>query len=135
MFFPALSPEVVTNTFTPQSETQMWVNMFYAHPYVYTLLYCLIDMVFYGLVATVALGASTFAKNGFFVLASPMLLYVILHFVFAAFGLEQFSPMFFLRPNQMFINANILIIIAEAAVILCLTLLSFNMLEVKKDVC
>ena len=63
MAFPALKPEVVTNTYSPFLKTQMMVDLFYLHPLMYVFIYILIDAVFLGIVSTIALGIRIFARN------------------------------------------------------------------------
>ncbi len=134
MFFPALKPELTTSTFTLQSEAQMWTGMYVAHPLAYTFLYILIDIIFYGLISTLPLVVGLIASNSFTVVCAPVLLYVLTDYVMNAAGLDRFSPMAFLRPCQIFVEAEFGIIVCEAVVLFLLTAGAFYLIGGRKDV-
>ncbi|MCD7752734.1 MAG: hypothetical protein LUI10_13535 [Lachnospiraceae bacterium] len=134
MFFPALKPELTTSTFTPQSEAQMWTGLYVAHPLVYTLLYILIDTIFYGLISTLPLLIGLIAQNRVTVICVPVLLYVMSDYVLNAAGLDRFSPMAFLRPCQIFVEAEFVIIVCEAVMLFLLTAGTFGLSGGRKDV-
>lgn len=134
MFFPMLAPELTTYTFSPQTGSQMWTKLYVTHPMIYTLLYILIDTIFYGIIATLPLLFGLIAKNSFTVVCSPILLYTIAHYILNAIDLSQFSPMGFLRPCQIFVNADFAIILFEAFIIFVITSSSFIFIGGRNDV-
>ena len=134
MFFPALSPELTTSSFSPQRGTQMWTGLFVTHPLIYTLLYILIDVVFYGLISTLPLIFGLVAQNGFTVICAPLLIYTLAYYILSAVDLEQFSPMAFLRPCQIFTEADFRIIVGEAVLLLLITTGIFLPVGGRKDV-
>jgi hypothetical protein len=134
MKFPLLPPELITNTFTPNSPEQMWTSLYVNHPFIYSVLYSLIDMVFMGLFATIPLCLAVWINNSVSVVVIPFICYTAIHYILNSIGLGDFSPMGFLRPSQIFVNARFSIIIIEALIILILTLTTFVFIGRKKDV-
>jgi len=134
MFFPALPPELTTSTFMPYDTTQMWVFLFITKPFLYIIFYSIIDILFYGLIATIPLSLSIWAKNDIFVLVAPILFFLILDYILNTLNLSSFSPIRFLRMCQLGIESNIIIIIIEALIILISTMYTFIYIGGKKDV-
>ncbi len=134
MFFPALKPELTTSTFTPQSEAQMWTGLYVTHPLVYTLLYILIDTIFYGLISTLPLMIGLIAQNRVTVICVPVLLYIMSDYLVNAAGFDRFSPMAFLRPCQIFVEAEFVIIVCEAVILFLLTAGTFYLIGGRRDV-
>jgi len=134
MFFPMLAPELTTYSFSPQTELQMWTKLYVTHPMIYTLLYIALDTFFYGLIATLPLLFGIIAKNSFTVVCTPILMYTIAHYILNAIDLSQFSPMGFLRPCQIFVNADLAIILFEAFIIFAITSSSFILIGGRSDV-
>ena len=134
LFFPALPPEVTTATYCPFDSSAMLVGLFYSHPMVYTLIYIFIDAVFFGVIATIALGISCYADNILFVFAGGMILYLIVDYIMLLVGGTKFSPLQFLKPTQFLCNAKPIIILAELMLLIILVAISFLRKERKKDV-
>ena len=66
---------------------------------VYTLIYIFIDAVFFGVIATIALGISCYADNILFVFAGGMILYLIVDYIMLLVGGTKFSPLQFLKAD------------------------------------
>lgn len=134
LFFPALPPEAATATFCPVDSSAMMAGLFYSHPLVYTLIYIIIDAVFLGAIATIALGISCYADNILFVFAGGMILYLMVDYIMLLVDRTEFSPLQFLKPTQFLCSAKPIIIIAEFLLLIILVAISFLRKERKKDV-
>jgi hypothetical protein len=132
--FPLLPPELITNNFTPSSHEQMWTSLYVNHPFIYSVLYSLIDMVFMGLFATIPLCLAVWINNSVSVVIIPFICYTAIHYILNSIGLGDFSPMGFLRPSQIFVDARLSIIVIEAIIIIILTFTAFVFIGRKKDV-
>lgn len=132
--FPAILPEVTTSTYLPASAMAMYVELYYTHPLVYTVVYIFIDAVFYGIIATIALLISSYADNILYVFAGGMILYLITDYITGLVNKREFSPLNFLRPTQISCNAKISIIVAELILLIVLVAVSFLKKEREKDV-
>lgn len=134
MFFPALLPEAATATYCPYDNSAMLAGLFYSHPLVYTLIYIFIDAVFFGVIATIALGISCYADNILFVFAGGMILYLIIDYMMMLVGGADFSPLKFLKPTQFACSPKPVIILAELLLLIILAAVPFLRKERKKDV-
>lgn len=134
MFFPALRPEVTTATYCPFDSSAMLVGLYYTEPLLYTLVYILLDAVFLGVIATIAIGISMVAENMLLVYAGGMMLYLIIDYIATLTGLHSFSPLSFLKPTQFSCNAEPEIILMELLVFVLAVAVPFLKTERKKDV-
>lgn len=134
LFFPYLPPVTITNTFSPLRGSEMFFELFYTHPLVYTLIYILIDSIFMGIFACLALLISIFAQNTLIIFAGSMIIYVAAEYILELFQLTEFSPMAFLVPTQIGCSAKIYIILTEAIIMTLLSVVPFFAKEKNKDV-
>lgn len=134
LFFPALLPEVTTGTYCPFTDSAMLAELFYSHPLVYTIIYILIDAVFLGAIATIALGISCYADNILLVFAGGMILYLIIDYITVLVGAPEFSPLKFLKPTQFACDSNPSIILIELLLLVIVIAVPFLQKERKKDV-
>lgn len=134
LFFPALTPEATTATYCPCDTTAMMAALFYTKPLIYTLIYIFIDAVFYGVIATIALGISCYADNIMLVFSGSMILYLLADYLAELLGKENFSPLKFLKPTQFGCSTKPAVILAELLLIALTTALLFLWNERKKDV-
>lgn len=134
MFFPALMPESVTDQVLPFASGPMLSGLFYTHPMCYVAIYIMIDSIFMGAIATLALGISIIAKNILLVFAGGMLLYVGTDYAMGLVNSFQYSPYSFLRPTQIKCNASPIIILCEGLFLIVIVALPFLTKEKKKDV-
>ncbi len=133
LVFPMLAPEAVTQNYYVQSGN-MWGELFYTMPMIYTLLYILIDMLWCGCMASFALLISMFTRSAFLAVTGSFIIFEILDYVLSLFSISQFSPITFLRPIQTCGGINIGIILTEFIVFMAASFLGFYFLERKKDV-
>ncbi|MCD7785445.1 MAG: hypothetical protein LUH18_07740 [Oscillospiraceae bacterium] len=133
LVFPMLTPEVVTQNYYVQSDN-MWGNLFYTIPILYTLLYILIDMLWCGCMATFALLVSMFTCSAFLAVTGSFIAFEVLDYVLSLFSLSQFSPITFLRPIQTAGGISLGIILTEFILFMAASFLGFYFLERKKDV-
>ena len=133
LVFPMLTPEAVTQNYYVQSGN-MWGELFYSQPMIYTLLYILIDMLWCGCMASFALLLSTFTRSAFLAVTGGFIVFEVIDYVLSLFSLSQFSPITFLRPIQTCGGINIWIIITEFLVLMAASFTGFYFLERKKDV-
>lgn len=75
-------------------------DIWYTKPWLYTLVYWLLTMLFGGILATVALCASFFAKNALLVLFFPLIFYVALDYAAEEFHLEKYSVCRIINPME-----------------------------------
>lgn len=78
----------------------MWSDIYYSNPYVYLVMYWLLDFVFYGLLNTLALSFSWLVKNKFSVLMMPFMFFQALELIMSFNRKLEWMPESFLRPSQ-----------------------------------
>ena len=134
MFFPALKPELVTQTYTISTLESMWFDLFATHPMMYVLAYILLDSVFCGALALITLVISMFVNNLFIVYTGTMIICIIWDYVAKILNKVTLSPQIFLRPAQ-YINgikfSNIMILFI---IIIFTSGILFLGVEKRKDV-
>lgn len=99
MFLPAVIPQASSLFYTINARSMMG-ELFYQHPYVYLCLYLLIDMVFFGLLATVSLVVTFVSEYTYVAILSPFLLCVMLLAVTMISKFSMIAPTGFLEPSQ-----------------------------------
>ena len=123
--FPPDPSAVIFNIF----EEQMWSNIFLYHPYIYVLLYILLDFIFGGLFAILPFFFSMMINNRYVLILSPFVLYILLFILFEG---TTYVPYYFLYPIQS-ISANPSIILTEGLTFLVLSVLSLWYQGVKNE--
>lgn len=130
MFLPSMIPEVSSGFYTIDASS-MWSTLFYTHPFIYLICFFLIDFVFSGLIATIALAVSYFVEHRFVVLITPFLLYLFVFAFFNLLGAISLAPINFLQPS--FSRGNILIIFVETILLGVTTAFIFYSKGMKDD--
>lgn len=94
---PSLRPQNIAGTFINTSV--IWYTIYENHPYIYVLLYLVIDFIFAGLIACLALTISFYTEKRLIVLISPFIIYVFIYSLCGMAGdpkLMGYSPTYFL---------------------------------------
>ena len=101
----------------PVVDINMWSELFFTHPLLYTLGYMLIDFIFGGLFACLAMSVSEFVKHKFSVFISSFLVVAALSFVCVQLNLDYLNPQNFLSPAQFVTAANGYVVLIEALIL------------------
>ena len=76
----------------------MWAELYFSHPYLYCILYILLDGIYAGLIASLSTALAFFFKNRVAVVLSPFLLLLLADYVDSGFLTDgEYSPMKFLH--------------------------------------
>ncbi|EOS26843.1 hypothetical protein C806_00435 [Lachnospiraceae bacterium 3-1] len=76
----------------------MWAEIYYEHPYVYCIMYILLDSVYGGLIATISTTASFFIKNKVAVVLIPFFILLLVDYIDANFLMNgEYSLIKFLQ--------------------------------------
>jgi len=134
IFLPAMPPISATQLFSPQIGDEMLYDIFVCNTLVYILIYTIIDSMYGGLFAVLALLVSIFSNNTITVFAMVSAIYIFTQYICGVFKVLEYSPMSFLVQNQLSVNADIKIIILEFVIVVILSFVSFILVEGKKDV-
>lgn len=113
MVLPAVIPQACTGYF-PIFSYSMLGNLFYSHPYIYLMIYMIINFVFLGLLSTLALVAAYICDNLFTTILSPFIMYLFVYAVTQITKAHMLCPFGFLRPSQP-IATKPLVLFAEIA--------------------
>lgn len=111
LILPAVMPQASTGYFSIFSNSMLG-DMFYAHPYVYLLIYMTINFIFFAALATLSLLAAHICDNLFTTILAPFIIYLLIYAITQLTGLHQLCPFGFLRPSQP-IATNIFIVLGE----------------------
>lgn len=96
---PCVIPQSGTGSFAVWTDCPMG-GLLIRHPLAYTLVFLLIDIVFFGLFNTVSIWAVGFLNNGFWVSLTPFLSYLLLFCIMRYADEPRFAPFLFLMPGQ-----------------------------------
>ncbi len=132
LFLPALMPQ--TSGGSPLGAHHLWGELFYQNPLAYIFYYCIIQFIFYGLMATIALAVSFLTDTRFVVLLTPFLLNLMISFLCAWTQNYRFAPVDFLNMQQMIPSIELWIIVVEAIVLFLLTSVGFIVVGCRKEV-
>ncbi len=92
-YYPVMKPEpfAMQNMLISKS---FLVDVYYENPLIYVIIYIVIDSLIGGIFAVISLCISRYAKNAFFVLVFPMVIYLISDMIFAdMFDISELSPL------------------------------------------
>lgn len=134
MFYPMLPPEPITAQFSNAIGNSMFKKLFIDHPMIYTLLYILIDSVFFGLLSLLSLVIGTITNRPFVATVSGTIVYNVFCYTISALKMYTHNPAIYLIPYQPFAGIKFSIILLHCAIILLLCLILFLFKEAKKDV-
>jgi hypothetical protein len=130
LFLPALRPDNGCNT-TITCNT-MAFELFYTHPLLYVLLFLMIDFIFAGIIATIALSYTYFTEHKFGVLVAPFVLYFFLYSLMNLLDKTEFSPFYILNGGSG--NNHILTYLVTFVLFFSLSYLIFMWKGKKEDV-
>lgn len=138
MFIPEIQPQSTSLTFPVTSSDAMWSSIYRTHPYVYLLLYSLLDAFFYACFALLALLFSSFIRYRFIVLIIPTILFYlttkVLSYIQPWFiDSWKWMPEAYLRQYQI-THAKLTPILVEMLILICISLLVFFFVGDKKNV-
>lgn len=102
MMFPAIPQSAGEGYGFTVNTWDLWHNLFYYHPFMYVLVFLLIDFVYAGLFALLSVVATFFIKKQFIILLFPFLLYEGVSLLATQFGAYSADPNWFLRGAQVF---------------------------------
>jgi hypothetical protein len=97
LFLPALKMESIY-PYGTIGQGCMWAALYYERPFVYCLLYLLLDGIFAGLISSIGTAAAFVVKSKAVVIALPFILMLIFDYIDANYWLNgEYSPMKFLQ--------------------------------------
>ncbi len=99
MTLPALVPQSGAGTF-PVFAVNLFANIYYTKPVLYTAIYFILIFIFSGLLPTISLILSFVVKNKFIVMMAPFILCLFLHSICGLLGNSAFDLTVFLNPSQ-----------------------------------
>lgn len=114
---PALPPEPSTGFFF-LFDQNMWPELFMEHPWIYCIIYIILDGIFGGLFACISLAGTLYVSGRFVVTILPFTVQMIVYVL--AMNFPELSPVGFLSPAQP-VGASLWIILLEMAVIIFAT--------------
>ncbi len=106
---PALVPAPSTGFFFIFDQN-MWSELFLTHPWIYNIIYILLDGLFGGLFACIALAGTLYVSGRFVATILPFTVQITVYVI--AMNFPELSPVGFLSPTQP-VGADIRIILLE----------------------
>lgn len=130
-----LLPSILPNFMNGGSinDVSMWGNLYYSHPYIYFLLYIIIDFLYAGTFATIGLAVSMLTKKRFGAIIIPFLIYMMIFLVFQLVGIPQLAPTKFLSPGQEVNGIRLSYIIIEFLILFVGSLITFILGAYKRE--
>lgn len=97
MKFPALMPESIIDI--GPSVTCVGWNFYYTHPWLYIILFLLIDFVFAGAVGTISLLVCNMFEHRLTIMIAPFVVYYFVYSLDNILGKNDIAPNYFLIPG------------------------------------
>lgn len=98
LYCPARVPDSIASNGI--GDTNLWSNLFFQYPMLYTVAYLLLDFIFGGLFACLAMSLSNVLSHKFTVFMSSFIFVVVLDFICHQLDLLELQPDLFLPPGQ-----------------------------------
>lgn len=121
---PSLLPQVSAEGGNMVRSVTKLYELFYSNPYIYIMIYLIIDFIFSGLFATISVSVASFATNKFVVLMYPLIIFLFQYSVFSYLQKPEWTPVYFLNPG--FNNATFLPLILYSLIIIIVTLFIYR---------
>lgn len=128
MIFPTIMPQR-SGGFYMVTSNAMFGDLFYVHPFLYLIIYVILNILVWGFLATMSVIVSLKTKYAYVAMSAPFLIALILEGISLIPNLSGFGPMRYLKPSQ-FYSGNIWIVIAQIVVFIMLGIV--YMYEVQK---
>lgn len=98
MFLPSFCPDPSEGRYWIGNST-MLSGLFYSHPNIYISIYLMIDFIFAGLLANIALVVSELTEHRFVSEIAPLFVYVFVDSIFGLNNKYYFQPVYFLTGS------------------------------------
>lgn len=132
MIIPSLIPQCGTHTFPVTGSGRCFAEgLFRTYPYLYTLLYLVIDFFITGLYNCIALAVSSVVNNRYIVMFLPFLIFIVFQTVIIYTPLALLAPYCIMDASQLIFEDG-RYIIAEIMALLLITTVGFKMAGGKK---
>ena len=132
MVLPSLVPELGAGTFPVSTDGSFAKELFFSHPYIYTLLYHVIDFVMTGLYGCLALVISRLVNNRYIVMFFPFIVFLAFQTVITYTPLALLGPYYIMDPHQIQSIEEIPYILASISALLLITVIGFKLTGGKK---
>jgi len=134
--FPAITPDVSYYTSYGVFAEALMSQWYYSQPFLYVGAYLLLDFFFCGLLGGIAFAIAASVKNRITCMLAPFFIAILFEYLNRTafppqYAFPEFSPLNFLHPAQFAHRASWIVIIAEAVLLVWLTL-GVTMLSSKK---
>lgn len=97
LFLPAIGMENIY-PYGTIGQGCMWSEIYYEHPYVYCVMYIMLDSVYAGLMATISISISFYVKNKISVVLVPFFIMLLADYIDANLLMNgEYSPIKFLQ--------------------------------------
>lgn len=124
MALPSLTPEFGTFTFPLAGNKCFAVELFYSYPYIYTLLYLIIDFAITGLYGCLSLVISRIVSNRYIVMFFPFVVFLVFNTVISYTPYALLSPNYIMNPAQ-FVCEELTYILAGLTALFLITITGF----------
>lgn len=104
MFFPSISPELGAYSPFTVNAWDLWNELFYSHPYGYIAAFLVLDFVYAGLFALLAVAVTYFIKKQFILLLVPFLVFEAASLFANQLEKLAYDPVYFLKGAQIVTN-------------------------------
>lgn len=126
MVMPSLVPQIGTAVFPVTNNRSFAQELFYSNPYIYTLLYLIIDFFITGLYGCLALVISRIVNNRYIVMFFPFVVFLVFQAVIIYTPYALLSPFYIMDLRQINSIEEITYIVSEIAVLLLITVAGFK---------
>lgn len=118
LFFPSGIPDITAQMYYGIAANCLWAEVFYSHPYMYVLLYILLDFVFCGLFAVMGCACGLLGGYGYCGTVFPFLVLLMIHYARKLLAYKvyiEISPLNYLHARPIENPVNWWVILIEGS--------------------
>lgn len=128
-YFPAVKPFVVYDIYYAVFSNSLFADLYYTYPFIYLLVYLVIDFVFCGVLACLCMTAALFIKQKPIVMVTPMLFCMAVNFctkfvydaAIHSYNNKELSPLYYLKPYSNRYPSDMMVIAMTAVALFIVT--------------
>lgn len=139
-FYPAITPFVMDDVYYGVFDYSLFADLYYTRPFLYLVLYLLIDFCICGLLACLCMTISMVLRQKYLVMVVPMLVCLGIEYTtkyvydLNSYYNYEISPLYYLKPMEGRLPANGRIIFLSGVILFIITFVLTGIWEKKHEI-
>ncbi|SFB37808.1 hypothetical protein SAMN05216249_12821 [Acetitomaculum ruminis DSM 5522] len=125
---PTFTPSI-TNSMSAPDNMSFLYELYYTFPLLYVFIFMVIDFIYAGLTACIAMLCGFYVEHRFLIYAMPFVVWMFLHSALCTLGFDDYSPVHFLNPGYSSVKGQSIVIYLLIFIIFIFLILKKNQSE------